>query len=126
MSSMAIFSLASQQSDWLTVRQSTIAANVANANTPGYRAVDVQPFSAVMAHTQLSMAATNPGHIDFEPTSANSAPVRPKDSWQVTYSGNSVSLEQEMMKAGEVNRAYAMNVNIVRSFHQMLMSTVKS
>lgn len=126
MSSMAIFSLASQQSDWLTVRQSTIAANVANANTPGYRAVDVQPFSAVMAHTQLSMAATNPGHIDFEPTSANSAPVHPKDSWQVTYSGNSVSLEQEMMKAGEVNRAYAMNVNIVRSFHQMLMSTVKS
>jgi flagellar basal-body rod protein FlgB len=43
----------------------------------------------------------------------------------VVHSGNSVNLEQEMMKAGDVNRAHALNVNIVRSFHQMLINAVK-
>jgi flagellar basal-body rod protein FlgB len=52
--------------------------------------------------------------------------VRPSDSWDVLHSGNSVNLEQEMMKGGEVNRAHALNLNVVRSFHQMLMSAVKS
>jgi flagellar basal-body rod protein FlgB len=43
----------------------------------------------------------------------------------VVHSGNSVSLEQEMTKGGEVNRDYSMNAAIVRSFHRMLLSGVK-
>lgn len=125
MEPLALFSLASQNANWLSTRQVTIAANVANANTPGYRAQDVQPFSAVLSHLQLPMASTNPGHISPTSASGLKTAVKPSDSWDVVYSGNSVSLEQEMMKSGDVGRAHQLNANIVRSFHQMLMSTVK-
>ena len=36
-----LFELASSQARWLELRQSTIATNVANANTPGFKARDV-------------------------------------------------------------------------------------
>ena len=126
MQSLALFSLATQHADWLAARQATIASNVANANSPGYRARDAQPFSAVMSHLQMTMTTTAPGHIQPASASGAKVAVKPSDSWDVVFSGNSVNIEQEMMKAGEVNRAHSLNVNIVRSFHQMLMNAVKS
>ena len=126
MQPLALFSLASQEAGWLSTRQATIASNVANANTPGYRAQDVTPFTSVLSHLQLPMAATAPGHIQPSLLAGSTSKVKPSESWDVVYSGNSVNLEQEMMKAGEVNRAHALNVNIVRSFHQMLINAVKA
>ena len=61
--SIYLFQVASQKSEWLSGRQTAVASNVANANTPGYRALDVQPFSAVLDTSPLGMAATNPGHM---------------------------------------------------------------
>ena len=71
------------------------------------------------------MATTNPAHIvpaaeEFEATRSNES-----DGWDTTVSGNSVSLEQEMMKEGDINRTFTLNANIKRAFHQMLMLSVK-
>ena len=79
-----------------------------------------------MSNMQLSMATTSPGHIQPVSDSGESVKVKPQDSWDVVYSGNSVNLEQEMMKAGDVSRSHALSVNIIRSFQQMLMNAVKS
>ena len=43
-----LFDLATRQSQWLAVRQSAIASNIANVNTPGYTANDVEPFEKVL------------------------------------------------------------------------------
>ena len=126
MQPLALFALASQQASWLSTRQATIASNVANANTPGYQARDVRAFSSVLSHLQLPMAATDPGRIQPASLSGDQVKVKPTESWDVLYSGNSVNLEQEMMKAGEVTRAHSLNTNVVRSFHQMMMNAVKS
>ncbi|WP_306792290.1 flagellar basal body protein, partial [Enterobacter asburiae] len=48
-----LFDLATRQSQWLAVRQSTIASNIANANTPGYTANDVEPFEKVLDRTAV-------------------------------------------------------------------------
>ena len=72
------------------------------------------------------MATTAPGHIQPASLAGERTKVKTSESWDVVHSGNSVNLEQEMMKAGEVNRAHALNVNIVRGFHQMLMNAVKA
>ena len=47
------------------------------------------------------------------------------DTLKSTLSGNSVHLEDEMMKLSEVNRDYALTNNIKRVIHQMLLSTLK-
>jgi flagellar basal-body rod protein FlgB len=124
-SQLYVLQLASQSAQWLSARQSLIASNVANANTPGYRAVDLQPFSAVLDSTQVTMVTTNPAQMRPTQEEFASARVVESDSPDETLSGNSVNLEEEMIKLGDVNREYSMGTNIKRAIHQMLMSALK-
>ncbi|MGA2792015.1 MAG: flagellar basal body rod protein FlgB [Roseiarcus sp.] len=125
MSPIYLLELASQQAQWLSARQRITATNIANANTPEYRAMDIQPFADVLDKTQFAMAATNSAHMLPEGNDSTATRPAAADTWETSYSGNSVSLEQEMMKEGEINRSFTLNANIKRAFHQMLMLSVK-
>ncbi len=125
MSQPYVLQLAAQRTQWLSARQSLIANNVANANTPAYRATDLQPFSAVLDSTQVSMVTTNPAHLTPTQDKLTSARVVESDPSDETLSGNSVRLEQEMIKLGDVSRDYSMGTNIKRAIHQMMMSALK-
>jgi flagellar basal-body rod protein FlgB len=120
-----LFQLASSQARWLELRQSTIAANVANVNTPGFKARDVEPFNKILDAMPVKLAVTSPSHIQLSAAETDTRSTAKKQSWEVVHSGNSVSVEQEMIKAGDVNRDYSMNAAIVRSFQRMLLSGVK-
>ena len=121
-----IYSVASQHSRWLGVRQSIVAQNVANANTPGYKAVDVEPFEAAMASTKLEMARTRAAHMTPVAAPGAETQTREEETWQVVHSGNNVSIEQELLKAGEVSGAYALNSGVVKAFHRMMMASSRS
>jgi flagellar basal-body rod protein FlgB len=120
-----VFRLASQRTQWLSTRQTLIAGNVANANTPGFQAQDLQPFSAVLNSTQVSMATTSSMHMTPSEQELNGARAVDSDPADETISGNSVRLENEMMKLGDVNRESTMSNSIKRSLHQMMMSVLK-
>ncbi len=120
-----LFDLAARQAQWLSVRQATVAGNVANANTPDFRARDVQPFADVLDKTQLTMAATSPLHLEAEADGIASMRLRPDAITEQTHSGNTVDIEQEMMKAGEIAREYSLNISIVKAFHRMMLSVAK-
>ncbi|WFU26995.1 flagellar basal body rod protein FlgB [Bradyrhizobium sp. CB1717] len=121
-----LFELASSQARYLELRQSTIATNVANANTPGFKARDVEPFNKVLDTMPVRLATTSPSHLQLSAAETDTRATAKKDSWEVVHSGNSVSLEQEMIKGNDVNRDYSMNSAVVRSFHRMLLSSVKT
>jgi flagellar basal-body rod protein FlgB len=121
-----LFDLASQQARWLTVRQAVVAQNIANANTPGYTAMDVGAFQDVFDGTQLKLAATHPAHLGVDPLDPASAETKEDQPWEVSHSGNSVSIEQELLKGGQVNRDYSLNTSVVKAFNQMLSASVKS
>lgn len=125
MGSVYLFDVASRQAQWLATRQATISGNIANANTPGYKAADVEPFANVLNKTQLTMAATDRGHLSIDASPVRAAKVKKSESWDILHSGNSVSLEQEMIKAGDVNREHSLNTSIVKSFHRMILSSAK-
>ena len=125
MSQPYVLQLAAQRTQWLSSRDELIAANIANANTPGYRATDLRPFSAVLDSTQVSMVSTNPAHMTPGDDGFAEARAIESDSPETTLSGNSVDVEDEMMKLGEVNRDYTMATNIKRVIHQMIMSALK-
>ncbi|PYE87708.1 flagellar basal body rod protein FlgB [Phyllobacterium leguminum] len=120
-----LFDLASRQAQWLSVKEAAIASNVANANTPDFKARDVDPFSDVLEKTQLSMAATDPRHLEVNASGISAVQMRQEDITETTHSGNTVSLEQEMIKAGEVNRDFSLNTSIVKAFHRMMLAAVK-
>lgn len=121
-----LLDLASHKAAWLAARQAAVAGNIANANTPGYKAKDVAAFADVMAQTRLDMVATNDAHLNVTGGVGAEATHEQEDGFEVTESGNSIGLEQEMAKAGEINREYALTTNLVKSFHAMLMSALKS
>jgi flagellar basal-body rod protein FlgB len=121
-----LFDLVSQASRWLSARQATIAENTANASTPGYKAQDITPFSDVLDNVNVGLTTTNPLHFAMGPEEPGAPSAQEGDPWEVTVSGNSVSLDQEMTKAGDVNRAYSMNMGIIRAFNNMFMASVKA
>ncbi|MGE0500352.1 MAG: flagellar basal body rod protein FlgB [Rhizobiaceae bacterium] len=121
-----LFDLAAQQARWLSVRQSAVAGNIANANTPGYLSLEVEPFQKVLDNSRVSMRATQSGHLASGATEASIA-VRPDaDSVAVLPTGNSVELENELMKSGEIRRSFELNTAIVKSFHRMMMMTTRA
>jgi flagellar basal-body rod protein FlgB len=120
---MQIFDIVSRHNNWLAVRQTAVAGNIANANTPGFRAQDVQAFEMAVEQARLAMAATQSGHLSSGPPDAPATEVRRENPWEVTHSGNNVSLEQELLKAGEVNRAFRLNTSVAKAFHRMILTS---
>ncbi|MCY6382399.1 flagellar basal body rod protein FlgB [Hoeflea prorocentri] len=124
MQPIQLFELASSQAHWLSVRQSVVAGNIANVNTNGYAAKEVDPFETVLQSTGSSMAATHPAH--FREDSLRSA-VHSAGSGgiEAESNGNKVVLEEELIKAGEIRHSFELNVGIVKSFHRMMLATVR-
>lgn len=120
-----LFDLVSRHNKWLSVRQTAVAGNIANANTPGFKAVDTEPFEKVLSRMPLELAVTQPGHMRAPETGIPVADIRDEEAWDIVHSGNTVVLEQELMKAGEVNRSFALNAGITRAFHRMLLMSAK-
>ena len=125
MQPIQLFDLASRQAQWLAIRQNVVAGNIANANTPHYAAKDVKPFQSVMQETGFQMAATNPAHFSQNPMAAQVTETSMIDDAQVEQSGNSVQLESELMKTGEIKRDYELNTGLVKAFHRMMLMTVR-
>ena len=109
-----IFAMLRARMGYLTDRQRVIAENVANSDTPGFKPHDLKPFdfqAQVLAATQASasnMSATNPAHM--LPTQARKGlssqkPIKVTDS-ETTLDGNSVVLEEEMMKLTQARMDY--------------------
>ena len=121
-----LFKLIAQQKSWLSTRQSLVAQNVANANTPGYKALDALPFARVMERSGLEMSGAASLHMHPSPSEAMAAAVKPAEGGDTTISGNTVSPEQEMIKAGEIRGAFTLDTNLQRSFHSMWMSVVRT
>jgi len=122
--SVQLFELAAQQAKWLATRQSAVAGNIANANTPGYGAVDIAPFEQVLKNSATSVSASAPGHIPIGGTSADYSPRR-STLQSASSSENTVKLEDELIKAGEVRRAYELNTAIVKAFHRMMIMNAR-
>lgn len=93
-------------------RQMAVARNVANADTPGYRARDAAPFDPAGDPRGLALRATRPGHV-----AQGSAPrVRLVDvGGEAAPNGNSVSLEDELVRGAEVKREHDLALSVYQS-----------
>jgi flagellar basal-body rod protein FlgB len=120
-----IFDLASQHAQWLAARQAAASQNIANADTPGYKARDVVPFEAVLDRTALDLAATQPGHLQLASTTGSSVEMEREQAWDVSHSGNDVTMEAELMKIGENGRMQSLDTNLVRMFQRMILTSLK-
>ena len=128
LSQIPLFQMLRGRLSYLSDRQKVIAENVANADTPGYAPHDLKPFSfQAQMQAQASggapaMAVTQPGHMLPSHTRGATAtkPVATKDS-ETTLDGNSVVLEEEMMKMGDARMEYDAAI----SFYQKSLNLIR-
>lgn len=113
---LEIFQIAQGLAQHASARQSAVATNVANADSPGYRARDIAPFAEVFdtGNTASSLRKTRAGHFEASGTSDTRFQTidRPGPS---SPNGNTVSLETEMMKAVEVRHDHEMALSVYQT-----------
>jgi flagellar basal-body rod protein FlgB len=137
-----LFAMLKSRLGYLSDRQRLIAENVANANTPGYKARDLKPFS-FEAHVQAAgdggspgvrstvaatpagvMAVTQPGHMQPKGAPMAEKPVKAPDS-EVTLDGNGVVLEDEMVKLTQARMDYDAAIGFYQQSLSMLKMAVR-
>ncbi|MCB1430900.1 MAG: flagellar basal body rod protein FlgB [Alphaproteobacteria bacterium] len=122
---MYIFQLASQHMTWLAQRQSVLANNVANADTPDYRAKDVGSFETTLDHVDTGLIQTDPRHQQISFTSPGPAGLVEAPMWDQSHSGNTVSIERELMEISQTSRMMSVDTAITKSFHRMMLTSLK-
>lgn len=93
---------------WHQTRQTVLAENVANAETPGYRGRDLAPFSTHLktaSTAQVAALATHPGHISVQSRSGGAFGGE-MSGFETTPDGNQVTLEDEMIKVASNQMEY--------------------
>jgi flagellar basal-body rod protein FlgB len=103
-------------------RMAVIAENVANADTPGYKAKDMPAFSEVFAEEGGDMRATRPGHLTA--ASSSSLPMPEIVRGHEAPNGNSVSLEAEMVKSVEARQSHDMALAIYRASSDVIRASL--
>lgn len=106
-------------------RQAKIAGNVANADTPGYRASDIASFADSYKPQKMDagLRGTRVGHVMEHEAGGTQFRVidRPGPS---APNGNTVSLETEIMKATEVRHAHEMALSVYKSTLGILRTSI--
>lgn len=112
-----LFEALTRRMNWLSDRQTVLAENVANANTPGYTEKDLKApdFSALVgkAASSVQLAATEPGHF-LAPASGSGIPGTIDTTTDRTLNGNGVSIEAQMMKVSENAADYALTTTLYK------------
>jgi len=100
---MPLFEALSQKMKWHQSRQTLLAENVANAETPGYRGRDLKQFSfgdhlGRIEMSNVTTSSTSQQHFSVQGQGAGQFGASRAASFEVTPEGNEVTLEDEMMK----------------------------
>lgn len=125
-----LFAMLRGRLGYLSEQQKVVAQNIANANTAHYTPDDLRPFSfdaAVEMHAANGptvMAATAPGHMsppsERRGLGSSYKAVKTPDS-ETTLNGNSVVLEEEMIKMSDAR----MNYDAAISFYQKSLNLLR-
>ncbi len=104
----------------LSQRQGIIAKNIANANTPGYVAQDLEePIKGHSKKRRLTLARTSPKHMSGGMASTNARLVEDTTA-ELKPNGNQVDLVHEVDKASQTGLDYNLTTNLYKKMSGMM------
>lgn len=100
-------------------RQQVLAANIANVDTPGYKAKDIiKPEFGTSFHDELKLALTDPQHL----TTGNFTRFRVVDdaqAFETNPNGNSVVVEEQMLKIADNEASFQQTTALYRKMLEL-------
>lgn len=122
---LTLLRLASSLAAHATARQGLIAENVAQADTPGYRARDLPDFAATLEEGPgFSARATRAGHMALSEGDPRFQPRKSAAFGAETPNGNSVSLEDQMLRGAELRQSHDLALGVYRKTMDILRSSI--
>ncbi|HEY0302017.1 MAG TPA: flagellar basal body rod protein FlgB [Rhizomicrobium sp.] len=133
MEGMPLLAMLKQRMSWLSARQNVLAQNVANADTPGFTARDLKPvdFGDILKGATAApqfrggMTTTDPRHISLKPAGAAAFGDFASPDVASNPNGNSVSLEQEMIRVADTQAEYQAASNLYAKAIDMMKTAIR-
>jgi len=91
--------------DWLGARQKVIATNIANADTPDYRAKEVGAFEDFLSQGEITTRDVPKG-------------------WDLSLDGNNVVLEEQTLLANETEENHRLAARLYRRGYDLISIAV--
>ena len=106
---------------YMSERQGVLAQNIANMDTPAYKAQDLKKLDfkrlAEEQHHRLEMVATNPAH---QSGTLVGGPVfttiKDKDTFETRPNQNNVVMEDQMGKVSDTNAEFELSSTMIKKF----------
>lgn len=120
---LGITRMATALAEHAATRLDLIARNVAQADTPAFKAMDLPDFAQVYRDAEgQGMRATRPGHLNGAWPAL--APVAEPTRGEASPDGNTVSVEREMVKSAIVRQDHEMALAVYRSTQDILRASL--
>lgn len=124
-----VFDALSRRMDWLSQRQTVLADNIANADTPGYTPQDLKEadFESTLRRALKPMApsVTDDGHIDASIPAPKDPEAEESDkTYETAPSGNAVVIEEQMVKVADTQGSYRTMTSLYRKHAQLYMTAL--
>ncbi|MDE2006007.1 MAG: flagellar biosynthesis protein FlgB [Rhodospirillales bacterium] len=111
-----LFDLAARRLGWLAGRQTLLAQNIANSDTPGYTPRQPAPFAAMLSDTAGTLLRNSPRHLAGR---AVSDAARRADTNGRQPDGNSVSLDMQLKAIADTTTAQTLVTTIYTKYLAM-------
>jgi flagellar basal-body rod protein FlgB len=113
--------------DYSALRQKVISNNIANVDTPNYKAQDVSFKNLLANETDNLMRAnrTNEKHIEFTSSKRSNSPLITKNDTAYNHNGNNVDIDKEMALLAENQIYYNAITQRISGKFNTLKSVVK-
>jgi flagellar basal-body rod protein FlgB len=109
-------------------RTEVIADNLANSDTPGYKARDID-FRAAMASAgsadaTVKLATTNAGHLSIDPNTDANANLKYRTPLAPSLDGNTVDAQQEQAAFADNTVRYQATLTFLSARFKSLMTAI--
>lgn len=126
---ISFFAMAKKRMAWLTQRQEVLAQNIANSDTPKYRAKDLEPFAferlVKRESMQINMDVTEKGHLDGRRKRLRDfTEETERKPFETAPAGNAVILEEQMSKLNENGISHRLTVELYNKQLKMLKTAI--
>jgi flagellar basal-body rod protein FlgB len=128
---LKLFQAMNGNMDWLSQRQRVLSQNVANADTPDYQASDLKPidFRQVLRNSAsenaMRLAQTEGNHLSGTKSTGHFRSGNDRTVYEVTPTGNSVTLEEQMLNVSDTAEAYKLTAQLYKKYTSMMKMAVR-
>lgn len=107
-------------------RQGLIAQNIANADTPGYRARDLDSFAShyESGESNFRPKMTRLGHFDENPIDREFLVVGSPNGHSLEPNGNNVELEEQMIRSIELREQHQLALGVFQKSLDLVRTAI--